>query len=103
MHGPTLSIIYWEERRKNNEYSGDSDKATVYTTDTTMLTKLHKLVKKAPEEWRLVDQGTVNGIVISETFECPKKLISLRSIPRVITEEQRQAASERLKKAWKNK
>ena len=68
-----------------------------------MLTKLHKLVKKNPEEWRLVDQGTVNGIVISETFECPKKLISLRAITKVMTEEQRYAKAEILKKVMENK
>lgn len=86
-------------------FTRDSDKATVYTSDTTMLTKLHKLIKKTPEEWRLVHQDTVDGQVVSETFECPKKLISLRAsiISRVMTEEQRQAAAERLRKARENK
>lgn len=86
-------------------FTRDSDKATVYTSDTTMLTKLHKLMKKTPEEWRLVHQDTVDGQVVSETFECPKKLISLRAsiISRVMTEEQRQAAAERLRKARENK
>ena len=31
-------------------FTRDSDKATVYTTDTTMLTKLHKITKKNPEK-----------------------------------------------------
>ena len=62
-------------------------------------------MKKNPEEWRLVHQDTVNGEVVSETFECPKKLISLRASTssRVMTEEQRQAAAERLRKARENK
>lgn len=86
-------------------FTRDSDKATVYISDSTMLTKLHKLMKKNPEEWRLVHQDTVNGEIVSETFECPKKLISLRASTssRVMTEEQRQAAAERLRKARENK
>lgn len=102
-HKGEIMKIPVNEQETVINFTRDSDKATVYTTDTTMLTKLHKLTKKNPEEWRLVDQDTVNGIVISETFECPNKLISLRAILRVMTEEQRYAEAEILKKVMKNK
>lgn len=94
-----------DEQETIVQISRINGKATVYTSDTTMLTKLHKLMKKNPEEWRLVHQDTVNGEVVSETFECPKKLISFRASTssRVMTEEQRQAAAERLRKARENK
>lgn len=82
-------------------FERNTDKATVYTSDQTMLTKLHKLMEKNPKEWRLIDKGRIDGDVVSETFECPKRLISFRTstASRVMTEEQREAAAERLKKA----
>ena len=89
-------------------FDRNTDKATVYTSDSTMLTKLHKLMEKNPKEWRLIDNGRINGEIVSETFECPKRLISFRTstTSRAMTEEQREAAAERLKKArekqWMN-
>lgn len=92
-----------DEQETVVQISRINGKATIYTSDTTMLTKLHKLMNKNPEEWRLVHQDTVSEEVVSETFECPKKLISFRASTssRVMTEEQRRAAAERLKKARK--
>ena len=85
-------------------FERNTDKATVYTSDSTMLTKLHKLMEKNPKEWRLIDKGRIDGDIVSETFECPKRLISFRTstTSRVMTEEQREAAAERLKKAREN-
>ena len=81
----------------------NSDKAIVYTSDKTMLTKLHKLVKKN-SEWKRIDQGRLKGDIVSETFECPKKLISLRTATStfVMPEEQRRLAAERLR-TWRER
>ena len=86
-------------------FTRDSDKATIYTTDTTMRSKLHKLSMKNGKDWVLLRQDTdcIDHDVISETYQCPKKLISLRALSRKLTEEQRQAAAERLRKARENK
>lgn len=94
-----------DEQETVVQISRISGKATVYTSDTAMLTKLHKLMKKNPEEWKRAHQDMLDGEVVSETYECPKKLISFRASTssRVMTEEQRQAAAERLKKARENK
>lgn len=86
-------------------FTRDSDKATIYTTDTTMRSKLHNLSMKNGKDWVLLNQDTdsIDYDIISETYQCPKKLISLRVLSRTLTEEQRQAAAERLRKARENK
>lgn len=86
-------------------FTRNSDKATIYTSDTTMRTKLHNLSMKNGKDWVLLNQDTdsVDHEVVSETYQCPKKLISLRALSRTLTEEQRMAAAERLRKARENK
>ena len=61
------------EQETTISFVRNSDKAIVYTSDSTMLTKLHKLVQKNPKEWKKIDEGRLDGAVISETFECPRK------------------------------
>lgn len=97
--------VHVNEQETVINFMRDSDKAIIYTSDTTMLTRLHKLVEKNPKEWKQIDQGKSNGEIVSETFECPKKLISFRSstASRVMTEEQRKAARERMKEWLKSK
>ena len=92
------------EQETTISFTRDGNKAIVYTSDKTMLTKLHKLVEKNPKEWRRIDQGRLKGDVVSETFECPKKLISLRTATPVSTmsEEQKRLAAERLRAWWEN-
>jgi len=93
------------EQETTISFTRDGDKAIVYTSDRTMLTKLHKLVEKNPKEWKRIDQGRLKGDVVSETFECPKKLISLRTAtPTFVTsEEQKRLATEHLRAWWKNR
>lgn len=68
----------------------------VYTTDSTMMTKLDKIHKR-------VRQDYVNGKPIAAYYEFDKKLLSFRSkIPkRTLTDEQKKAVSERLRKGRK--
>lgn len=93
------------EQETTISFTRDGDKAIVYTSDKIMLTKLHKLVEKNPKEWKRIDQGKLKGDVVSETFECPKKLISLRTATPtfVMSEEQKRLATERLRTWWKNR
>lgn len=90
------------EQETTISFMRNSDKAIVYTSDKTMLTKLHKLAKKP--EWKRIDQGRLKGDIVSETFECPKKLISFRTATQtfVMPEEQRRLAAERLR-AWRER
>ena len=60
----------------------DDNNAYIFTSDNTVLTRLKKLL-------------------VEVTF--PKDLISFRSGHRDMTEEQKQAAGERMKKMWEDK
>ena len=91
------------EQETTISFMRNSDKAIIYASDKTMLTKLHKLAKKN-SEWKRIDQDRLKGDIVSETFECPKKLVSLRTATStfVMPEEQRQLAAERLR-AWRER
>ena len=67
--------------------------ATVYTSDTLMMHKFEKF-----PQWKTY---SVDGKIVGVSYKIPKKLISFRSklISRTMSEEQRQAAAERLRKA----
>ena len=80
--------------------------ATVWTSDTTIMTKLDGLCKKS-DEYVLVETGRskLGGEVISKTYKVKdKSLISFRAKKmereaRTMTDEQRLAMIERLEKA----
>lgn len=72
----------------------DEDFATVYTSDSTMITKLDKLCKNSPEYYSLVEKNKYgNRYKIAD-----KSLVSLRQKKREMSEEMKNAASERFKK-----
>ena len=55
------------------------DRAEIYTSDSTMITKLDRKVKEHPDIWKILTENTVSGKVVSKTYSCPKKLVSLRN------------------------
>ena len=86
-------------------FSRNNGTASVETTDSTVLTKLKKYATTNPDEWVLANV-TASGNesdpmkITSICFECPKKLISLRSksaAPRELTEEERAEIAERMR------
>ena len=78
------------------QFSRDEDFATIWTSDTTVMTKLDKHA----DTYNLIDVGKHgNGTILSKTYKCDKKLISFRSkrsTGRTFTEEQRKEAGRRL-------
>lgn len=86
-------------------FSRNSKTASVETTDPTVLTKIKRCVSASPDNWSLTEVSVRQGEkdpmkVVSVCFECPKKLISIRSktvTGRELTEEQRAVAAERLR------
>ena len=78
----------------------DEDFATAYCSDRTWITKMDKLVEKSPNLFTVITE-TEYG----KTYKFPKRLISIRSsiVTRELTEEQKQIAAERLKKAREQK
>lgn len=57
------------------------DRAEIYTSDSTMITKLDRKVKENPGIWKILEENTVSGKIVSKTYGCPKKLVSLRNRP----------------------
>lgn len=86
-------------------FSRNNDTASVETTDSTVLTKLKKYATTNPDEWVLTNVTTGQNEsdpmkITSICFECPKKLISLRSkstAPRELTEDERAEIAERMR------
>lgn len=72
----------------------DEDHATIYTSDTTYMTKLDKLCRTNPDMYSLItDTGRGKTYRIKD-----KTLISFRAKKRELSEEQKIAAGERMRK-----
>lgn len=76
----------------------DEDFATAYCSDRTWITKFDKLVDKSPELFEVVAE-TEYG----KTYRFPKRLISIRSSIREMSDEQKELAAERLRIAREQK
>ena len=70
-----------EEQETTISIYRDSDTAEIYTSDSTMMTKLDKRVRENPDSWKCVRVETMGGgaEVVAKWYECPKRLISFRS------------------------
>ena len=94
-----------EERKINNSvpiyeqelhisWMRDEDFANIYASDTTQITRLDKLCKESPTMYQLIED-TCRGKI----YRCnDKDLISFRKKKRELTEEQKEAAGERMRK-----
>ena len=90
-----------EEQETHINFMRGDDRATIYTSDTTMMTKFNKLVEIAGAEWKLEKVERLNGSIIGCTYSCPVPFISYRSkrIKRELTAEQRQEIANRFRKS----
>lgn len=77
----------------------DENFATIYTSDTTYMTKLDKLCKTSPDMYSLISNTS-----IGKTYRVEDKtLISFRVKKRELSEEQKIAAGERMRKYHLNR
>lgn len=100
-----MGLPVFEQETTVNFYR-NSDICTVYTSDSTVMTKLDKLAEnpKAPH-WKLTkEHRSQSGDLVGKTYETHKRLISFRAdiSTRELTEEQKEAAAERMKE-WQEK
>lgn len=86
----SLSI---SEQEVHINFMRDEDFATIYTSDTTYMTKLDKLCKTSPDMYSLLsDTGRGKTYRVED-----KTLISFRAKKRELSEEQKIAAGERMR------
>lgn len=96
-----MSVSLNEQETTVNFYR-DSDICTIYTSDTTIMTKLDKLVENEKAVcWKLKEIHRLpTGELVGKTYETNKRLISFRTdfVTRELTEEQKKKMAERLRK-----
>lgn len=92
---PKLSnSVSISEQEVSINFMRDETFATIYTSDTTYMTKLDKLCKTSPGMYSLIaDTGRGKTYRLED-----KTLISFRAKKRELSEEQKIAAGERIKK-----
>ena len=101
----SFSGVSTDEQETVIVFSRNDDTASVETTDSTVLTKLKGYTTTNPDEWVLTNVTTGQNEsdpmkITSICFECPKKLVSLRSkstSPRELTEDERAEIAERMR------
>lgn len=88
---------YSYEGENNIEFTQNSKTATVYFAQGRYISKIKKLKEKYPDEVIICVENDDGSIVA----HIPTKWIKISPCKREISEEQRQAAAERLKKFHK--
>ena len=89
-----------EEQETHINFSRGDERAKIYTSDTTTMTKLNKLVELQGTEWKLEGVTKLkSGEIVGKTYSCPVSLISFRKkrVQRNLSEEQRQEIASRLR------
>lgn len=87
------------------QISRDSNEANIWTSDTTMMTKLDSFCSES-DSWRLTSTGRINGEIVNKEYVSDKALISFRknrNKTTPLTEEQKAQRRAFLEKAKRMK
>lgn len=90
--------ILVEEQETVINFQRVGNNASIWTSDSTMITKIDKLCEKSPEFYKVQSVDIVDGKVLAKEYLITdKNLISFRSghAKRELTEEQRKELAER--------
>lgn len=87
-----------EEQETVIQFNRTDNHATIYTSDSTMMTKLDKCVAASPDLYKLKEVHKLQeGGICGKTYILEdKKMLSLRKVKKVLSEEQRKLCGERL-------
>lgn len=78
------------EQETTISFSRTEESAKIWTSDSTVMTKLDKLVERDSDNWSCEEQKDKDGDIIAKVyFVQKKKLIAFRA-DRVLTEEQKE-------------
>lgn len=94
-----------EEQETVIQFNRTDVGATIYTSDSTMITKLDKMCVSAPENYKLDRTETIDGKVIAKFYKLADKTrISFRArkMERNLTDEERQNIAERFRNRNQN-
>ena len=89
-----------EEQETVIQFNRNDPHATIYTSDSTMMTKLDRMCESAPENYKLDREETMDGKVVGKFYTLADKTrVSFRSkkVERNLSDEERQKLSERAK------
>lgn len=102
----TIAVSSDEQEVSVNFYRKD-DKMRITVSDNTFMTKLCHVIDRSSEDFLIWEAGRdKDEKVMGYNIECPKSFLHIspkRKDNRVMTEEQKEQASERLKKYWEEK
>lgn len=85
------------ERETTTQAMADEKSFTFYSSEFKWISKIKKLAEQYPQEVIIKDIYFEDGKECSITAEIPKRYFKI-SHPRTVSEEQRQAAAERLRR-----
>ena len=77
-------------------YNAGEQTATVYTRDKSVMRRLDRLVADYPESYKMLSQTEID-----KTYSMPKSYITYRK-PRMVSNEQREQARQRMAKINSN-
>lgn len=101
MNESKKSAVLPDEQETTISFSRDNKEVDVWTSDTTMMTKLDRLCENSPNEYKCIEVcRSLDGLLANKRYTIKnKKLVSFRSgtVKREMTEEQRAKAAERLR------
>ncbi len=84
------------EQEVSLNFNMEDDVCSLYTSSTTWIKRMDKLVNSYPNEYKEIDCGKINGEVVSKTYEFPIKYFRLAK-PRVeLSEERKEELRSRL-------
>ncbi len=84
-----MKLTRYEQETIINFNAGDQT-ATIYTRDPAVMRKVDALVIEFPDTFKCIGETDID-----KTYEMPKSFVSYRK-PRRLSEEQREAARERI-------
>mgnify|MGYP007087852840 FL=1 len=96
-----MSKLPHDERETHINMNSLGKTMQIYTTEKHIMRRLDRYVDESPN-WKVVDIGKLHGEIVSKTYEAQRDLLLIRKQKRVMSEEQRQKAAERLR-AFHNK
>lgn len=95
MEKPTKYRLSKEETETIIRYDDGSNECRIYTCNKALVARLDRYCQSNPKQWKLYGEDQY-----SKTYTTTKKLLTIRekSTKREMTDEEKQAAGERLRK-----